>query len=387
MEKLVLRVNQLFTVVLFFVSRILAWFYKSEKELWLVAERGTDARDNGYWMFRYIKEQHPEINVKYIITKESEDRDRLISWSNDLINYGSLQHYIHFWRATKCISTHIGGCYPYIFRVSYKLKRLLAKTQYSKNIFLQHGITKDDIKGLHYDGKRIHLFICGAKPEFEFVSQKFGYPEGIVKYTGFARFDNLPYKPIGKRQILLMPTWRSWLQNENFVSSEYYLKYVEFLSCKLLYEILDEKNVTLVFYPHYEVQKYISEFKKLQLPSNIIIADKKEFDVQRLLIESSLLITDYSSVYFDFVYMGKPVLYYQFDEKRYRMEQYQDGYYDYHNGFGEWTDKLDEIIEKIEWYIRNGFDMPLNYRDRVNDFFPISDNRNRERIFEEISKL
>ena len=37
------------------------------RELWLVCERGNDARDNGYWFYRYLKEKHPEINARYVI--------------------------------------------------------------------------------------------------------------------------------------------------------------------------------------------------------------------------------------------------------------------------------------------------------------------------------
>ncbi|SUM33873.1 galactosamine-containing minor teichoic acid biosynthesis protein [Staphylococcus gallinarum] len=42
-----------------------------------------------------------------------------------------------------------------------------------------------------------------------------------------------------------------------------------------------------------------------------------ERTVQSLLIEHDLLITDYSSVSFDFTYMNKPVIFYHFDVKRF----------------------------------------------------------------------
>ena len=62
----------------------------------------------------------------------------------------------------------------------------------------------------------------------------------------------------------------------------------------------------------------------------IIIADMK-YDVQQLLKESLLLITDYSSVFFDMMYMNKPVNFYQFDEKQYRKSHYKEGYLNYQN--------------------------------------------------------
>lgn len=358
-------------------------FYK-EKGLWLFCERGTDARDNGMWMFKYVKEKHPEINAKYIISKASEDRDRLKQWENDLIDYESFKHYILLWKAKNCISTHVCGCYPYYFSKSIFFRHFLSKRVNSKNIFLQHGIIKDDIKRLHYGYDKIDLFICGAKKEFDYIKKNYGYPEGIVKYTGLARFDNLRKRVNDKRLILIMPTWRYWLHNEIFIESDYFLKYKKLLCDTKLHNVLKENNVSLIFYPHYEVQKYIAEFKNLQLPSSVIIADKRNYDVQQLLIESALLVTDYSSVYFDFVYMEKPVLYYQFDEKRYRKEQYQDGYYDYHDGLGEWTDNDTALILKMEEYIKNNFEIPVKYKSKIEDFFPLRDEENRQRIFNEI---
>ena len=54
------------------VFKIISIFYKNNekyKDIWLISERGTEAKDNGYWMFKYIRENHPEINVYYLIDK------------------------------------------------------------------------------------------------------------------------------------------------------------------------------------------------------------------------------------------------------------------------------------------------------------------------------
>ncbi|UKI38154.1 MAG: CDP-glycerol glycerophosphotransferase family protein [Clostridiales bacterium] len=58
-------------------------------------------------------------------------------------------------------------------------------------------------------------------------------------------------------------------------------------------------------YLHYELQKFSHLFKTdLQ---NVKIADFKNYGVRELLTNSSLLVTDYSSVFFDFAYMRKPI--------------------------------------------------------------------------------
>lgn len=78
-EKLTLRIKESWTIALLLMSWVVSQVIPKKQGLWLVSERGTDARDNGYWMFRYIKQHHPEISAKYIIPLI---RRIDISWKN-----------------------------------------------------------------------------------------------------------------------------------------------------------------------------------------------------------------------------------------------------------------------------------------------------------------
>ena len=52
-------------------------------------------------------------------------------------------------------------------------------------------------------------------------------------------------------------------------------------------------------------------------------------------MDCALLVTDYSSVFFDVAFLRKPVVYYQFDEEEFRKYHYQKGYFDFRrDGFG-----------------------------------------------------
>ena len=114
----------------------------------------------------------------------------------------------------------------------------------------------------------------------------------------------------------------------------------------------------------------------------------KEYDVQELLINSCLLITDYSSVSFDFAYMEKPVIYYQFDYEKFRKGHYEEGYFSYLNdGFGPVVDNIDDVIKEIELNIKNAFIIDKKNQMKINDFFTIRDNHNCERIYNEIIKI
>ena len=60
--------------LLFAAALIPAWILKHKRpHLWLVCEYGKEARDNGFWFYKYVCENHPEQDVVYAIEKSSED--------------------------------------------------------------------------------------------------------------------------------------------------------------------------------------------------------------------------------------------------------------------------------------------------------------------------
>ena len=44
---------------------------KNNKDIWLISERKDEAEDNGYHLYKYIRENHPEQKVFYLINKKS----------------------------------------------------------------------------------------------------------------------------------------------------------------------------------------------------------------------------------------------------------------------------------------------------------------------------
>jgi CDP-glycerol glycerophosphotransferase (TagB/SpsB family) len=150
--------------------------------------------------------------------------------------------------------------------------------------------------------------------------------------------------------------------------------------------ILEEHDLRLIFYPHIELQKELDKFRS---PSErIILASWKDYDVQDLLMRCSLLITDYSSVFFDAGYMEKPVIYYQFDMEDFRKYHYQEGYFSAEkHGFGPVASTEEALINAIYECAGNDFRMEEKYRDRLKAFFPVRDGKNCERVYEAVSRL
>ena len=53
-----------------------------KKDIWLICEKITEARDNGYHFFKYVKENHPEVNAYYVIAKGSPDSEKVNHYGN-----------------------------------------------------------------------------------------------------------------------------------------------------------------------------------------------------------------------------------------------------------------------------------------------------------------
>lgn len=375
--------------VQYIAANLIAPFFRNHesfRHLWIIAERGVDAGDNGYHLFRYIRTHYPDINIQYIITDDSPDREKVRSVGST-ISYRSFRHMLAFVLSEVKISTHIMGFSHdmYFFKILDMNRQIKGK-----KIFLQHGIIKDDIPYLYADSTNLDLFVCGARREYEYIRSRFGYKEGVVRFLGLCRYDQLPY---GKereksRIILLMPTWRSFMErvSENvFYGSTFYQTYQSFLSNPELWRILRKYGYRIKFFPHHEMLPYMKCFRFDD--KNVFPAEKGE-EVQKNLIEADILITDYSSVYFDFGYMDKPVIYYQFDQKEFRSGHYQEGYFSYErDGFGPVVEKENELLRELEKCLSGGCRPESLYADRTAHFFEMRDRKNCERNFDAIMQI
>ena len=376
MEVLIRRFHQIKMAVILACASIFSVACRNRP--WVLIERGTDARDNAYFFYRYLKEKHPDRTIYYIIDKKSPDYYKV---KEDAVHFGSLKNYWVIVTAERIISTHCFRGLPYM---NPKLFRFFNLNE--KYIFLQHGITQCDIPQLYFGETGNRLFVCGAKPEFNNIADNFGYPPGVVRYTGFARYDTL-HDAGTKKQILLMPTWRMYLSSEkSFLESKYYRQWNQLLTDPQLALYLENNDLTAVFYPHIELQKYLHLFQPES--DRIILGDFANYDVQTLLKESKLLVTDYSSVFFDFAYMRKPVVYFQFDQDEFFGKHYKRGYFSYQKmGFGPVTECVESTVDSIVQIGERGFWATDVYRERMEEFFPLHDQNNCKRIYDAICSL
>lgn len=371
-------------------AKAVAPFYRNKKEwrnLWIVSERGTDARDNGFCFFSYLRKAHPEINARYIISNDSADAPK-VRQIGEMIPFLSFRHYLALALSEMKISSHIMGFAPNAYFFT-KLERMGLIP--GIRVFLQHGITKDNIPFFHYDNTRPDLFVCASEEEQAYVCTEYGHPEGIVRLLGFCRYDGLPLERKRRlnKMVLVMPTWRQYLEgitDVGFLQTEYYREWENFISCPELNEALKNNGWKMVFYPHMEVQSHLKTFSTSG--NCVILASFKEYDVQKLLIDADILVTDYSSVFFDFGYMEKPIIYYQFDQDDYRKSHYREGWFSYErDGLGPVVTRRKDAVFRLKTLMAKNAIMEQEYKNRIEHLFGFHDHENCRRNYEAVWEL
>lgn len=374
------------TMKIFFLIPIAKAFGKKYKNAWVVTERPNQARDNGYVFFKYMRMQHPEQEVYYVIDKNSKDYEKIKGIGN-IIQFNSLSHYIIYIVSRIHISSHVNGCVP---NNSLPVFRRIKNRIGYKDVFIPHGVSYGISEFCLKKYAHIDLFICSCEPEYYNVLNNYGYSKSEVAYTGFPRLDYWYDFVVNKNEIVLMPTWRSYLaQNENIVfeNTSYFRAYSDLISNKKLHKFLLDSDLKLVFYLHNDMRKYV-DFFDTECENIEIVYKDNQYDIQELLKESALLITDYSSVHFDFAYMKKPVIYYQFDKYEFLKKQYQSSVFDAEkDGFGPVAYNVDDLIYMIKKSFENDFIMEKKYYDKMRNFYQLHDQHNCDRVFERIKRL
>ena len=135
-------------------------YRKKYRNIWLICEEKKEARDNGYWFYRKMCENHPEQTCIYAIDKSSVDYNK-VKGLGRTVQYGSLKHWIIYFTCAYNISSQKGGKPNAALCAFIELNNLYN----AHNIFLQHGVIINDLKWLYADRSRIEMFITSAIPE------------------------------------------------------------------------------------------------------------------------------------------------------------------------------------------------------------------------------
>lgn len=365
------------------------------KEVWIVSDRTTAAGDNGEALHAYIQAQsNPNIRLYFAVSKTSSDYSRMKRQGRVLDSDG-IWYKIAFLHASKIISSHADD--HVINPFAYRLRHLndLYKFDY---VFLQHGIIRNDLSAwLNRYNKNIKLFVTSARAEYDSIlGYQYCYTDKEVILSGLPRYDLLENAP--RKKLILAPTWRHALApplgkpggrrlyNPDFKKSDYFGFYNNLMNDKRLHEALSKSGMTGELYLHPAFEGQIKDFQE----NDTFTVKDFPYDYRAAFKEGSVLVTDYSSVFFDFAYLKKPVVYCQYDIEEYYQTQtiYTRGYMDdKKDGFGPVAETYDDTVAAIVSVIESGCKMESKYEKRVDNFFEWHDRNNSKRVYDAILKI
>ncbi|EZX16748.1 hypothetical protein V070_02427 [Staphylococcus aureus C0673] len=266
-------------------------------------------------------------------------------------------------------------------------------TPLKKLVFDMDNVTsanKNYKKDFYEQSRNWDYLIAANKYSEDIFNSAFMYPREDILTYGYPRNDILTnhteeYKnglkkklgiPVHKKVILYAPTWR----DDQFHGPGQYKFLMQLDLQRLREELGDEYVVALRMHYFISDNLDLSEFK------NFAFDFSRYNDINDLYISSDILITDYSSVFFDFANLRKPILFYTYD-----LEKYKDvlrGFYiDMNKDLpGPLLFDSEEVIDSI----KNIETVENDYQDKYDEFYnkycSLDDGKATERVVKEVFK-
>jgi len=219
------------------------------------------------------------------------------------------------------------------------------------------------------------------KPRFKAA---FRLPDKKVPVTGYPRNDILFSNSSQSgsndevKTILYAPT----LRNEGIDGSAADKLSIEELS--KVNEFLAGINVKLYIKLHFSEENLL---KDISLSNVVLLKSDPFFDIQEFLCRTDILITDYSSVYFDYLLLDRPIVFFAYDLENYISND--RGFYDKYEDVtpGDVVRSWDGVIDSITKY----FAEPGRYQEERKKlrekYWEHFDGKSSERVYNEIMKI
>lgn len=210
------------------------------------------------------------------------------------------------------------------------------------------AIGKFATKVLAYTNRNVDEHLSGSEYfDTNYLANTINYT-GFVSHDGFFRNDclvnctkkikGLPFTENNKKNILICPTWRDY-GNEELIQK------TQELITRINLNMNDTYNVLV------RMHNKIVESSEFNLTGDFYLVGTSDFVTTDVLSITDLLITDYSSIFFDFALLKRPIMLFQFDKEKYCKERgliIDDIKNEYGLSVCDSVDSLDEYIKTFD---------------------------------------
>ncbi|WP_392562051.1 CDP-glycerol glycerophosphotransferase family protein [Orbus sturtevantii] len=354
---------------------------KQEQNTWCFVPYGDDFTGN----IKAVFEQAKKENIKIVILTSSISFIKYQEHS--IIINSAINKY--FFESSVIICDQMLSIYRFFKYIDLKkkpivnvwhgipIKNMFRTSIQNSNPFLQH------------EDFNFHI-IASSESDAISMGKSFGIPKSKVHITGLPRIDflfstfdcmkeeekKINELTINKKLILFAPTWR----DDN--NSYYQFSNDELIN---LSNFLIKFNCIIGIREHFH-HKNNSYYNQLSSIGAINLDNREFTNIEVLLKKASLLITDYSSCYFDFLFLRKPCISFSFDYIKYNNKE-RGFLYDLHDVFErKLCFRFQDVINELE-NIMKSTHLQENDCLKFNKFFKFNDNLNTNRVISLVKQL
>ena len=379
-----------------FLYRLVYRFIPCQKETILfISFHGRGYSDNPMALHQYITTHSRYHNYRCIYAIKNYKQKNLKIDNAKIIEYFSIPYFFYLARSKYWISNcklpkYVLKKPTQVYLQTWHgtpLKKLAHDIEVPDGTtFYRSGMSIEEMRSTYdNDVSKYNYMISPSSFTTEVFQSAFAINKDRLIETGYPRNDILSnYQdedidrikaelklPKDKKFILYAPTWR-----DNSFNLKGYTFKLEVDFKKWQNELGDEYIV--LFKPHYLI---INDFDLESVKDFVYFIDPKE-DISRLYLIGDILITDYSSVFFDYAILKRPIYFYMYDLESYRDELrgfYLDVYKDLP---GQIIEDENLLLEEIK---QNNFDYDKleSFNLRFNNH---EDGRASKRVLEILLK-
>ncbi|HZJ77390.1 MAG TPA: glycosyltransferase [Clostridia bacterium] len=354
---------------------------KKPKPIWLYVDRHS-VIDNAFYQFKNDFNKNDGV-TRYYVTDNDDEKMKLFTKKEKkfLVEFGTLRHKVLFLNCSKILtsfhSISVYSPFPTVGLLAY-----YGDLTHYELVYLQHGILHASLVNLYAkERSTIDKVVVSSHFEIENFVKNYGYKKEDLITSGMPRYDYQKVESVPEKRILFSPSWRrnligNFVDNRriltpnSFLNSPFYKQINEFLNSPRLEKLLEENDLTLDFKNHPIFEEYNEHYEIKNSRVNII-SGSIEMDKYKLMI------TDYSSIVFDFVYLQRPVLYFVPDYEMFLSgltHSYRELDLPLEEGFGAFTQNADELLNELEKLVEHNFAPEEKYQKRMDNFFITKEN-------------
>lgn len=274
---------------------------------------GAAFGDNSAALFRYLRRERPDIHAVWAIKSGAADVDRALA-VGPVVDHEGVDAAAYASAAEVLVVSHGLHDVPgFASRASRALR-----------VRLGHGLTAlkrtKPPRGRSAAATARLYDLVPVASEFERAHKlQWGIRSDQLPLCGLCRFDDLvglarTSEP--QRRILYLPTWREWLGEGAGDDDPGICAILELLGSTALRSFLHQADLSLDIIAHRLFSGRVRE-AILRSGGDRVRLLGRDVDVQAALARSLALVTDYSGVTWDMLYLDRPVLFFQPDVDRY----------------------------------------------------------------------